>query len=253
MANRAKSRRSTPVGGPRSAAERSCRLAIAGAVVLAALTTGIDSLAGATPPAARASVVRVAGTERPGTARNRAPAAGGALKDPTGLALDLSGDLFIADTGNCRIDEVRGATRPARARLTTVAGEGCGERGFVNGAPARATNLGFAQAVAVDQHGDVFIAATSDDRILEVPGRSVAVGGMEEGHVYTVAGNGRAGFNGDGERAVDGQLNAPQAIALDASGDLFIADTANCRIREVPDHHVVVGDRVLEAGRLYTV
>ena len=84
--------------------------------------------------------------------------------------------------------------------------------------------------MAVDAHGDVFIAEATAQRVQEVRAGSRAV--------VTVAGTGTGGFNGDGLAATASELDEPTGVAVDAAGDLFIADTANCRVRVLPavDH-----------------
>jgi hypothetical protein len=79
--------------------------------------------------------------------------------------------------------------------------------------------------VAVDASGDLFIADTGNNRIREVV--------QATGNIITVAGTGTAGYSGDGGAATAAQLNSPEGVAVDASGDLFIADTGNHCIRKV--------------------
>ncbi|MGA2739283.1 MAG: hypothetical protein ABSG65_17820, partial [Bryobacteraceae bacterium] len=147
------------------------------------------------------------------------PAASAELYLPQGVAVDGSGDLFIADTYDQRIREVS-----ASGIITTVAGGGNPSSGLGDGGPATAALLVQPNGVAVDASGDIFIADTSDNRI-----RKVSATGI----ITTVAGNGTSGFSGDGGPAISAELSNPQGIAVDASGNLFIADTFNGRVREV--------------------
>ncbi len=181
-----------------------------------------------------------------------APAAGGAapvvrtvvgpgvLDGPGGIALDAAGNLFVADTGHCRVLVV-----PARAgtfdglplrpgRVTTVAGGTC----------AGSRSIGHPSAVAVDGHGDLFIAEATAQRVQEVRGGSRTA--------VTVAGTGAAGFNGDGLAATASELNQPTGVAVDAAGDLFIADTANCRVRVLPAASTTLFGQAMTAGHLFT-
>ena len=93
-----------------------------------------------------------------------------------------------------------------------------------DGGPATSAVLSNPQGEAVDAYGDLFIADAYDNVVREV---------TPAGIITTVAGNGTAGYSGDGDPAITAELNDPTAIAFDASGDLFIADTGNTVIREV--------------------
>jgi uncharacterized protein (TIGR03437 family) len=127
--------------------------------------------------------------------------------------VDAVGNLFIADNSNQLIRKVS-----ASGIITTVAGGGSGGDG---GLATAAGPLG-AYGVAVDGFGNVFIAGSQ--RI-----RKVSASGI----ITTVAGNGDAGFSGDGGLATAAGLSEPYGVAVDAAGNLFIADTGNNRIRKV--------------------
>ena len=133
-----------------------------------------------------------------------------------GLAFDPSGNLYIADTNNQRIREVSGGN------ITTVAGNG---QGGYNGDGIAATSakLSGPDGVAFDSNGNLYIADSGNNRIREV----------SSGTITTFAGNGSCCFSGDGGPAASGQFNTPRAIAFDGTGNLFIADTNDNRIREV--------------------
>ena len=158
----------------------------------------------------------VAGNGTKGFSGDGGPATSASLDQPTGVAVDASGNLLVADGGNNRIRKVS-----ATGVITTVAGGGAGAPG--DGGPATAASLDQPGGIAVDASGDLFIADTSDNRI-----REVSVHGI----ITTVAGGG-TGSPGDGGPATSASLNNPEGIAVDASGNLFIADTGNNRIREV--------------------
>ena len=128
--------------------------------------------------------------------------------------MDAAGDLFIADTGNNVIREVNHAT----GVITTVAGNGTDGYSGDNG-PATAAELDDARGVAVDAAGDLFIADTGNNVIREV--------NHATGVITTVAGNGTAGYSGDNGPATAAELDCPAGVAVDAAGDLFIADTDN--------------------------
>jgi hypothetical protein len=157
------------------------------------------------------------------------PATNAQLGTPTGLAVDGSGDLFIADSANRRIREVSPA-----GIIRTIAGTGT--FGF-SGDGGPATNAQFTSpiGVAVDSSGDVFIADRDNNRIREV---------SPSGVITTFAGIGPSfpsfgGLSGDGGPATNAQLNDPTGVVVDGSGDVFIADRDNNRIREVSPSGII--------------
>jgi sugar lactone lactonase YvrE len=140
------------------------------------------------------------------------------LNYPEDVAVDGAGNLFIADTFNNRIRKVTPA-----GIISTVAGtETSGFGG--DGGPATSARLAYPEGVAVDGAGNLFIADADNDRI-----RKVTAAGI----ISTVAGTGNFGFSGDGGPAASAQLFHPEGVAVDAAGNLFIADTYNARIRKV--------------------
>src|SRR5437762_4140887 len=142
------------------------------------------------------------------------------LNSPAGVALDASGNLYIADLGNERIRKVAAAT----GIITTVAGNGV--FGFAgDGGAATNANLSVPSGVAVDASGNLYIADNSNHRIRKVTAAT--------GIITTVAGNGSPSFAGDGGAATSASLNSPSGVALDASGNLYIADFFDNRIRKV--------------------
>jgi uncharacterized protein (TIGR03437 family) len=159
----------------------------------------------------------VAGNGARGFSGDGGPATSAALNQPTGVAVDATGNIFVADAGNNRIRRVS-----TSGVITTVAGGGAGAPG--DGGPATAATLNQPGGIAVDASGNLFIADTTDNRI-----REVSVHGV----ITTVAGNGSKGFSGDGGPAASASLWYPQGVAVDAYGNLFLADNGNFRIREV--------------------
>ena len=137
---------------------------------------------------------------------------------PSAVAVDGSGNLYIADTGNNRVRKVDGS-----GTITTVAGTGTfGSSG--DGGPATEAELADPHGVAVDGSGNVYIADTVNNRVRMVDG---------SGTITTVAGTGTAGFSGDGGVATAAELLQPGALAFDDSGNLYIADSGNHRVRKV--------------------
>ncbi len=149
------------------------------------------------------------------------------LTNPTDVAVDQHGDLFIADDANEVVREVT----PAGV-ISTVAGDGdecltptaaCGD-----GGPATGASFHLLREIAVDSHGDLFISDESDNRVREVNATTH--------DISTVAGTGAlctTATCGDGSPAIAAQLGAPTGLAIDANGDLFISDTDDNRVREV--------------------
>lgn len=146
------------------------------------------------------------------------PAASAALLYPSGVAVDNAGDLFIADSGNNRVRKVS-----VGGAISTVAGNGTpGYSG--DGGPATSAALNDPYGVAVDNAGNLFIADSGNNRIRKV---------NPAGAITTVAGNGVAGQSGDGGSALTAELDQPHGIAVDAAGNLFIADWWNDQVRKV--------------------
>ena len=160
----------------------------------------------------------VAGTGSPGYGGDGGRAVDAQLAEPIAVAVDGSGNLYIADLRNHRVRRV-----DAGGRITTVAGTGLGGYGG-DGGPAVNAPLNLPGDVAVDAVGNLYIADTSNDRVRRVD----AVG-----TITTVAGTGSGGYGGDGGPAVRAQLDAPVGVAVDGAGNLYISDRWNHRVRRV--------------------
>ena len=162
------------------------------------------------------TVTTVAGSGTPGFGGDGAAASSAQLNLPTGVAVDTAGNLYIADFGNNRIRKVAAGT------ITTVAGNGNSGYGGDGGQAVNAT-LFTPQGVAVDAAGNLYIADTGNWVV-----RLVTIGGV----ITTIAGTNSAGFSGDGGPAPRAQLSSPNAIALDALGNIYVAD-GNNRVRQI--------------------
>jgi sugar lactone lactonase YvrE len=164
------------------------------------------------------AISTVAGNGAQAFSGDGGPATSASLGDPSGVAVDGSGNLFIADTNNNRIRKV------AAGVITTVAGNGAqGSSG--DGGPATIASFHGVYGVAVDGSGNLFIADRWNNRIRRVDAST--------GNITTVAGNGTASFGGDGGPATSATLNQAYGVAVDSSGNVFIADYGNNRIRVV--------------------
>ncbi|MEV8565184.1 cellulase family glycosylhydrolase [Streptomyces sp. NPDC051322] len=160
----------------------------------------------------------VAGTGTPGFSGDDGKATSARLNQPAGVAVDRSGNLFIADTDNNRIREVA----HSNGAITTVAGTG--KSGYNGDHRGTATQLRQPHGLEVGAEGEVYIADTFNNRVRELG---------PDGKVTTVAGTGTPDYSGDGGPADKAALNTPYTLTLDAKGDIFVADTQNNRVREV--------------------
>ena len=169
-------------------------------------------------------ITTVAGNGNETFAGDGGAATSAGLHYPAGVALDAAGNLYIADQSNNRIRQVA-----TNGIITTVAGNGgssySGDRG-----PATNATLSGPTSVAVDTLGNLYIADKSNDRV-----RQVAANGI----ITTVAGNGGAGYAGDGGAATSAELYYPNGVAVDGAGNLYIADTYNFRIRKVNPNGII--------------
>jgi sugar lactone lactonase YvrE len=140
------------------------------------------------------------------------------LYQPNGTAVNAAGDLFIADSGDNVVRELT-----PDGRIQRFAGSGSTGNAWSGSSPW-ATQLDHPEAVAVNAAGDVYVADTYNNRVLEL---------SPHGMVVRVIGTGRAGYAGDGRLAAFAQLDQPIGLAVDAKGDLYVADSANNVIRRV--------------------
>lgn len=176
---------------------------------------------------------------------------------PQGVTTDAAGNLYIADSYDQLVRRVAcgtgisGCTPPSgetSGHIYAIAGTGetvgnPGTCGYNNdGITAASAELCYPDDLAIDNSGNLFIADSSNFRIREVScvtttisgGACTASTGQTAGKIYTVAGTGSAGYNGDMQLATSAEIYYGFGVAVDAAGDLFIADYDNYRVREVP-------------------
>lgn len=165
-------------------------------------------------------ITTLAGTGAAGFSGDGGLAAAAQLSSPSAVAVDAKGNLYIADSGTSTIRKIDTHT----GLISTVAGTGVA--GFSgDSAAATSAQLNAPQGITVDSFGNLFISDTGNQRV-----RQVAVG---TGVISTIAGNSAQGYSGDGKASAQASLNAPYATAVDASGNLYIADFGNAVIRKV--------------------
>ncbi len=196
--------------------ERAFRL---GAILVGVLSLSLILNLGLTRGDSR--VIRtIAGSGEAGFAGNSGLAVEAKLGTTQGLAIDATGNIFVADISNHVVRRI-----DPSGNITVVAGEGPEGAGY-NGdnKPALQARLAAPTGVALDEAGNLYIADDGNHRIRRVDNKGV---------IKTVAGTGEPGFSGDGGPAVAARLRYPCAIVLDGSGNLYIGDVGNYRIRRV--------------------
>jgi PKD repeat protein len=193
-------------------------LACAMAAAAALLVSGAGAVTGSD------QITTIAGTGTAGFVGDGGQATSAQLNAPIGVAVDQSGNAYVADVMNRRIRRVTPA-----GTITTIAGTGTA--GFSgDGGQATSAQLNGPFGVAVDQNGNVYIADTVNNRVRRV---------TSAGQITTVAGTGTAGSTGDGGQATSAQLNVPEGVALDANGNLYVAEFAGHRVRRVTTAGVI--------------
>ena len=189
------------------------------------------------------------------------PATSGGLYQPEGVAVDHSGNVVIADTGDYRIRVVAGSTGTfygtamTKGDIYTIAGNGTSGYYTGDGGPATSASLGNAVGVAVDGSGNVLIAEGSYNRIRLVAASTGTFYGqaMTAGDIYTIAGTGNDYYAGDGGPATSAGLFYPEGVAVDSSGNVLIADMYDQRVRVVAASTGTFYGQAMTKGDIYTI
>lgn len=163
-------------------------------------------------------ITTVAGNGFGGFSGDGGPATAAQLKYAWGIAVDGSGNLYIADQNNCRLRKVTPS-----GIISTIAGTGSCFIGG-DGGPASSALLQYPLGVVCDAAGNIFIADYGNNRIRKIDA---------SGTITTIAGSPVYGFSGDGGPSTASQLYYPMGIGIDDTGNLYICDVNNNRIRKI--------------------
>jgi gliding motility-associated-like protein len=167
-------------------------------------------------------ITTIAGNGTSGYAGDGGLAIHATLDNPAGITIDNDGNLYIADRGasSQRIRKIDATT----GIITTVAGNGSNTSGG-DGGLATAAGVYDATSVCTDQHGNLYIAQESEARIRKVDAAT--------GIITTVVGTGNYAHSGDGGPATNAAIWGPSAVTVDASGNIYLTEYAEGRVRKV--------------------
>ena len=189
------------------------------------------------------------------------PAVNGELVRPGGEVADALGDLYIADTGNNRVQEIAASTHVqwgiamTGGDVYTIAGSAAGLPGDSgDGGPAASALLDYPEGLAFDAAGNLLIVDQFNNQVRMVAAAAGTSYGQSvtAGDIYAIAGTGAAGTGSDGVAATAGELDHPFGIAVDSGGDVYIADKVNNRIQEIYEGGQSFGQSMTK-GDIYTV
>jgi large repetitive protein len=165
-------------------------------------------------------ITTFAGTGSAGSTGDGSAATSATLNNPSGIAVDGSGNLYIAEATGNRIRKITAST----GVISTIAGTGTGSS-TGDGSAATSATLNFPTDLAFDGSGNLYISENGGNRIRKIT--------TSTGVISTIAGTGTASSTGDGSAATSATLNNPAGIVFDASGNLYIAENAGHKIRKI--------------------
>lgn len=169
---------------------------------------------------ATGNISTVAGSGAAGFSGDGGLATAAQLNNPTGVAVDKSGNIYITDLSNQRIRKINIGS----GNISTIAGTGIA--GFSgDGNLATAAQLNNPTGIALDTAGNIYITDLGNQRIRKIT--------VSTGNISTVAGAGTTGFSGDGGLATVAEFDNPTGIAVDDSGNIYVSDINNQRIRKI--------------------
>jgi trimeric autotransporter adhesin len=170
------------------------------------------------------TVYAFAGSGNGGFGGDGATAVSALFQTPSAVAVDPSGNVYIADSYNARIRKINTA-----GTISTFAGTGTS--GFSgDGGPATLAQLNMPYWISLDPSGNVYVSDFFNSRIRKI---------NSSGVISTIAGTGAGGFSGDGGAAINAQINCPAGMAIDAAGNLYFADGCNQRVRKINQAGVI--------------
>jgi sugar lactone lactonase YvrE len=184
-------------------------------------------------------ITTIAGTGVAGYSGDGGQATAAVLSGANGMTVDAAGNVYIADDNNYRIRMIN-----TLGVITTVVGNGIQGKGG-DGGQGTAAQLTLPNHIAFDVAGNMYIADPGANNIRMI---------NPSGVITTIAGNGTAGFGGDGGAATAGELNYPNCVTVDGSGNVFVADRYNNRIREIGKSPLSINELVKTGDvRVYPV
>jgi trimeric autotransporter adhesin len=163
-------------------------------------------------------ITTIAGNGQSGFAGDNGPAINARISSPNGIATDRSGNIYFSDTQNHRIRRIN-----AGGTINTIAGNGTSGFSGDNG-PATAARLFFPASITVDEQSNLYILE-GRNRVRKVD--------LTTGVINTIAGQDQPGFEGDGGQASQAKFDYPSNITVDRTGNIYIADQGNNRIRKI--------------------
>ncbi len=168
----------------------------------------------------------IGGTGHRGFGGDGGPATKAVFRTPDGVAVDAAGNVYVVDRNNNRVRRI-----DASGAVSTIAGTGRqGTSG--DGGPATEAQLFNPSAIALDADGNIYVASSLGHCVRKIDGA---------GAITTIAGTGAQGSSGDGGPAIEAQLDRPNAIAVDAERNVYVAEHGSHRVRKIDAAGVITG------------